>query len=300
MPGYLKDQLKVSDIFDAKSQQYPPGIENYYKYMIVYNTTEIEMEEENLIKLLNKDFENKNWKLTVDDIYTFLKEKPILEKMSLFIKNKTNKFRFIQEFKSKIERSDLNELIKFFENFKNQHIYVLTGAIANKDLAGYIQDQQKSKKFSNNLEQILLELHKLAKHVLKGLIALHDKSRAMCDIHPGNIVVTDVTKPGGKTNRIKYQLIDFRSSEVLSPENSEALIKDDLYRLGYALLIPTFWALNDKELTKIPNSTNYSTLNEIEDKVSTTGKSGKRFVSFLEKLRDKEFASASEALHEIF
>lgn len=156
MPGYLKDQLKVSDIFDAKSQQYPPGIENYYKYMIVYNTTEIEMEEENLIKLLNKDFENKNWKLTVDDIYTFLKEKPILEKMSLFIKNKTNKFRFIQEFKSKIERSDLNELIKFFENFKNQHIYVLTGAIANKDLAGYIQDQQKSKKFSNNLEQILL------------------------------------------------------------------------------------------------------------------------------------------------
>lgn len=137
--------------------------------------------------------------------------------------------------------------------------------------------------------------------MLKGLIALHDKSkRAMCDIHPGNIVVTDVTKPGGKTNRIKYQLIDFGSSEVLSPENSEALIKDDLYRLGYALLIPTFWALNDKELTKIPNSTNYSTLNEIEDKVSTTGKSGKRFVSFLEKLRDKEFASASEALHEIF
>ena len=303
MPDYLKSNVKVSDIFNDKSLK---GIDRYYKYMIVYNTTPMD-DESTFIELLNKDFENKNSQLTVDDIYNFVKGKGFddqnsnLRAISSFIKSgSAARGEFIKNFSSKIQVGYLSGLISFFKDFENQKIYVLTGAIADKDLVAYLQDQQKLKKSSNDLNHLLLEVRKLAKHMLKGLVALHKSGRAARDIHPGNVVVTDVTKPDGKTSRIKYQLIDFGSSEALSEENSETLIKNDLYRLGYALLIPTFWALNNEELFKIPNENNYLTLSKIRGKVSMAGKLGEDFVKFLEKLRNNRFVSASAALNDVF
>ena len=70
--------------------------------------------------------------------------------------------------------------------------------------------------------------------------------------------------------------------------------------MGYALLIPTFWALNNEELFKIPNENNYLTLSKIGGKVSMAGKLGEDFVKFLEKLRNNRFVSASAALNDVF
>ncbi len=299
MPEYLKSKIKVSDIFNDKSAK---GIDNYYKYMIVYNSTAMD-DEDTFVK-----FKNKGWKLTVYDIYGFIKEKlnsneksSELKTIHSFVKEGSAQRGFFWRCcNSKVQQRGANALLNLFENLGNQKIYVLTGAIADDDLAKYIQDRQRDNKLPENLTHVLLEVRKLAKHILKGLIALHKSNRAAYDIHPGNVVVTNVTKPDGTTHRIKYQLIDFGSSKVLSDGNPETLVKEDLYRLGYALLIPTFWALSGKKLEQVPQENNYSTLDRIRDKLSTAGKLGDNFVGFLKKLRDKQFVSASSALSDDF
>lgn len=318
MPEYLKDKKQISKIFDQDSKQLEKGIERYYKYMIVFNSNE-ENNNDIMERLINYDFIQNGWKLSTEEILklftedkgeykaldknvvdlngvcTFLTGGSAQRKHFVFaLRARSNEFG--------IGASDITSILDFFKEFKKNKFFVLTGSIADKDLAEYIQHHETL----SDLKSVLLEVGKLAKHVLKGLSALHNSNIAACDIHPGNVTVTEVATPDGQKKKIKYQLIDFGSSQKLDGEDKEYLIKDDLYRLDYALLIPTFEALNNnQELKQIPSESNYDNINHIKELLQKIDNGSVKdlfsaFINFLEALKDKKYNVDTDALNADF
>ena len=266
----------------------------YYKYTIIFKNDV--QQDEAFIKMLNYDLKKKNFNITFEKILEYAQERePNINNINLlsnWLVGSSARLRLCERIKkedTKVDESYLNPLMDMLRSYKDNKYYVSTAILADKSLDKYLTQLEKNQ----NIEFAINEVKKLAKHILKALSALHHDGIAHRDLHVGNITRT-VVNPEGKSQKIKYNLIDFGAID--NSANNNENIRRDLRSLGYGVLIPVFYQLFDREVKL--SADNYWNFDKISNMEKLEGMD-KTFIDFLKKLNDG-FKDSSEALNHDF